>query len=220
MYFKKYIVRILVSVFGFIAIILCGAETSFAQDTLNNAIEQKLENISESSQNEETDYTNLLESLDYFKKHPINLNNTNKEELSELGLLDELQIETFLEHVEKNAKLLSVYELQSIDGFDLQTIQKILPYVKVEEVPEQANITLNDILKNGKHTVTLRGQQVLEKQKGFSKIDSAGIADSPNSRYIGSPLKLYTRYRFNYNNNVSVGFTAEKDPGELFFKKK
>ncbi|MEK6615442.1 MAG: hypothetical protein AABZ32_04930 [Bacteroidota bacterium] len=191
----------------------------FAQDTIETYLEQKLENLAESSQNEETDYTNLLEALNYYTKHPINLNHTNTVELAELDLLDELQIECLLRHIEKNGKLISVYELQSIDGFDLQTIEKILPYVKVLDISEDPHVSLKEILQQGDHQFILRGQQVLEDQTGFSPIDSAGICNSPNSRYIGSPQKIYSRYRFNYENNVSVGITAEKDAGELFFKK-
>jgi len=191
----------------------------FAQDTIEAAIEQKLENLAEQSQNEEADYTILLEGLTIYNKRPINLNNTNKDELTEFGLIDELQIENLLAHIEKNGKLINVYELQSIDGFDLQTIERILPYIKVLDISEDPHVTFKEILQQGNHTFILRGQQVLEDQTGFSPIDSAGINDSPNSRYIGSPQHIYSRYRFTYGNNVSAGITADKDAGELFFKK-
>ena len=98
-----------------------------AQDTLSNSIQQKLENLSENLQNEETDYTSLIENLEYYKTHPVNLNNTNKIQLLELGLLDEIQIQNLLDHIDKNGKLLSIYELQSIHDFDIPTIEKILP---------------------------------------------------------------------------------------------
>jgi hypothetical protein len=39
-----------------------------------------------------------------------------------------------------------------------------------------------------------------------------------NAVYLGSPYKLYTRYRFRYRHNVSAGITAEKDEGEEFFQ--
>ncbi|MFH1004437.1 MAG: helix-hairpin-helix domain-containing protein [Bacteroidota bacterium] len=191
----------------------------FAQDTLETFLEQKLENIAESSQNEENDYTNLIESLHYYIKHPINLNHTTKNELQEFGLLNDIQIENLLKHIEKNGKLISLYELQTIDGFDEQTIEKILPYIRVAELTDQLHITLKEILRYGNHQFILRGQQVIEEQKGFSYIDSAGISSNPNSRYIGRPQKIYSRYRFNYENNISFGITAEKDAGELFFKK-
>lgn len=192
---------------------------ALAQDTLDNSIQQKLESIAEDMQSEDQDYTNLVEALNYFRKHPINLNNTNKEELQLLALLDELQIRNLLEHIIENGKLISIYELQSIDGFDLQAIRKIIPYIKVADITDQPHVTFKEILKQGKHEIILRGQQVMEQQEGFSPIDSAGIIKSPNSRYIGSPQKLYARYKFNFGTNVSAGITGEKDQGELFFKK-
>ncbi|MBK9628892.1 MAG: hypothetical protein IPO56_14685 [Flavobacteriales bacterium] len=39
-----------------------------------------------------------------------------------------------------------------------------------------------------------------------------------NKVYLGSPFRLYTRYRFRYRQNISFGFVAEKDEGEQFFK--
>lgn len=196
-----------------------GGRHLFAQDTIEADIEQKLENLAEQSQNEEADYTILLEGLTVYNKKPINLNNTNKDELTEFGLLDEIQIENLLAHIEKNGKLINVYELQSIDGFDLQTIERILPYVKVLDISDQPHVTVKEILQQGNHTFILRGQQILEDQTGFSPIDSAGICNSPNSRYVGSPEHIYARYSFKYGSNVSAGITVDKDPGELFFKK-
>ncbi|TAL58848.1 MAG: hypothetical protein EPN85_10605, partial [Bacteroidetes bacterium] len=189
----------------------------FGQDSIDNSIQQKLENLAENSRNEEEDYSELFRTLDFYKKHPINLNNTRSIQLTELGLLDDIQIESLFSHIEKNGKLLSVYELQSIDGFVIPTIEKILPYVKVADLTEEPHTTLKEIIKNGDHELILRGQQVLENQKGFSSIDSAGISNSPNSRYMGSPQKIYSRYRFSYGKNVSAGVTGEKDAGELFF---
>lgn len=62
-----------------------------------------------------------------------------------------------------------------------------------------------------------RYHTVLEDQKGFLPIDSADLAQSPGSRYLGNKEKLYARYRFKYSNIISIGMTAEKDAGEDFF---
>jgi hypothetical protein len=197
---------------------------SFSQDTLlpktdDSQIQQQLENIAENTENEDADYTNLLEDLLYYKEHPINLNKTSREELKLLTLLSDIEINNLITHIEKNGKLITIYELQGISGFDLQTIQKILPYVKVNDNFGSANFDLKEMFKDGQHMVMFRYGRVLEKQKGFTNIDSAALFKSKNARYIGSPDKLYLRYRFTYNTNVSWGFTAEKDQGELFLKK-
>ncbi|MCE9538920.1 MAG: helix-hairpin-helix domain-containing protein, partial [Bacteroidetes bacterium] len=164
--------------------------------------------------------TNLLEGLIYYKEHPINLNNTNKEELQQLTFLNDIQINYLLRHIDKNGKLITIYELQSINGFDMQTIKKILPYVRVTDNFTSAHFGIEEMFRNGQNVVQIRFAQTLEKQTGFSTIDSAALYKSPNSRYIGSPQRLYARYRFTYGTNVSWGITAEKDQGELLFKNK
>jgi DNA uptake protein ComE-like DNA-binding protein len=193
------------------------------QDTIkidDSEIQQKLENVAESTQSEDADYTDLVEALSRFAEHPINLNHTDREELEQLQLLNDIQINNLLVHINKNGNLITIYELQSIKGFDLQTIRKILPYVRVTDNFGTANFNLKEMFSRGQNMVMLRYGQTLEKQTGFTPIDSAALYKSPNSRYIGSPQKLYARYRFTYGGNVSWGVTAEKDQGELFFKDK
>lgn len=197
----------------------------FAQDTIipktdDNDIQQQLENLAESSENEEADYTNLLDQLNQFKEHPINLNNTSLEELRQLQLLNDIQIVALLKHISKTGKLITIYELQGIEGFDLQTIQRILPYVHVKDSFTAAHFSMKEMFRSGQHAVVLRYGRTLEEQKGFTSTDSLSLYNSQSSRYIGSPDKLYARYRFTYGTNVSWGITAEKDQGELFFKNK
>ncbi|MBL0330267.1 MAG: helix-hairpin-helix domain-containing protein [Bacteroidetes bacterium] len=197
---------------------------TYSQDTTkkvdDSSIQQQLENIAENTNDEEADYTNLVEVLVYSSQNPINLNKTNREELQALELLNDIQINNLLTHIEKNGKLITIYELQGISGFDLQTIQKILPYVKVADNFTSAHFGAKEMFKNGQHVVLFRYGRTIEDQTGFSATDSASLAKSINSRYIGSPDKIYARYRFTYGTNISWGITAEKDQGELFFKNK
>lgn len=198
--------------------------STFSQDTTKKTddsdIQQRLENIAENTSDEEADYTNLVEVLVYANQNPINLNKTNKEELQALELLNDFQINNLLTHIDKHGKLITIYELQGISGFDLQTIQKLLPYVKVTDNFTSAHFGVKEMFKNGQHTLLFRYARTLEDQTGFSATDSASLANSMNSRYIGSPDRIYARYRFTYGTNISWGVTAEKDQGELFFKDK
>jgi len=180
-------------------------------------VEAAIEMIAENAEDEEIDYTTLFDDLIFLLNRPINLNNCTKDDLSSLVLLNEIQINNLLAHIEDNGKLITIYELQAIDGFDLKTINNILPFVKVNRDFEALNVNLKEVLKNGKHELFLRSQLILEEQKGFSPIDSADLAANPNSRYLGSKPKFYTRYRFKYGRNISIGFTGEKDAGEEFF---
>jgi hypothetical protein len=146
------------------------------------------------------------------------LNNTTKDELQQLHILNDIQITNLLNHIDKNGNLITIYELQSIAGFNLQTITKLLPYVKISDNFSSTHFTIKQLFNKGQNTMLMRYGQTLEKQKGFSPIDSAQLLKSPNARYIGSPQKLYARYRFTYGNNVSWGIIVDKDQGELFFK--
>ena len=114
---------------------------------------QNLELLSENLENEDNDYTNLVEQLNYFRSHRINLNRTDKEELAQLGLLNELQINSLMDHISKNGKLISLYEIQGIDGFDLNTIQRILPFVKVNDNFNAAHFSLS---RSEEHTSELQ----------------------------------------------------------------
>ena len=180
-------------------------------------VSQVIEMIAEDLENENLDYSTLFDELSYFYNQPIDLNKASKDELEQLYFLTQLQIKNLLDHRENNGKLLSLYELQSVAGFDLTLINRLILFSQIKKDFNTPNIRFAEVLKNGKHEILFRYHQVLEDQAGFLPIDSQDLAASPNSRYLGSKPKLYSRYRFKYSNKVSVGVTAEKDQGEEFF---
>lgn len=189
-------------------------------DTLvngNDEIENKIENIAQDNDNE-LDYTSIVEDIEELKNNPIDLNNTNIQELRKLLFLNELQITNLLKYVKDHGKMLSLYELQAIDGFNYELINKILPYIIIKFEVEKKKIKPRQVLKYGRNTIFLRYSRVLEEQEGFAPIDDSTYAAKPNSRYLGSPDKIYLRYHFKYRDNVSLGFTGEKDAGEEFCK--
>src|SRR5688572_15177446 len=79
----------------------------------------------------DANYDELYENLAQILANPINLNLTNAEELKMLYILNEHQIEQFFKYRQQSGDFVSVYELQAIPGFDLETIHKLLPFVKV-----------------------------------------------------------------------------------------
>ena len=179
-------------------------------------LQQRLEHLAEEAE-EETDFSNLIQDLERLTDHPLNLNEADANDLRKLIFLSEIQIIHLLEHIRQNGKLLSILELQSIEGFDLATIQAIRPYVTLNENPFRRHMGAREILRQGQHQYFLRWQRQLEKPQGFiPAANSPGIPDLQPA-YPGSPYRLYSRYRFNSFNHVSLGFTAEKDPGEPFF---
>jgi hypothetical protein len=178
---------------------------------------QRIESLLEESEIE-LDYSELLEELQFLSQNPINLNTARADDLRRLFFLNDIQINKLLNHISMFGNLISLYELQAVDGFDLETILAIQPYVTVTEDVRRRHFSFQDMLREGNSQYFLRYQRLFEEQRGFSDIDPEALEANPNARYLGSPYRLYTRYRFTYYNNVSLGFTAEKDPGEEFFR--
>lgn len=190
------------------------ADTSLSYERMN--IDQLIESIAEEFDTE-IDYTTLVEELTELARNPINLNSATANDLQKLIVLNEIQIQNLLRHIEEFGHLSSKYELQSVDGFNLDVIYRILPFITTTEIKKKQSLSAKNVFKYGKSTLFLRYQRVLEEQQGFSEIDDSTLNASPNSRYLGNPDKLYLRYNFKYSNKVSFGITAEKDAGEEFF---
>lgn len=188
------------------------------EEEKNKIIEKRIEYLVEDAEESDADYTTIFDQLSYFFDHPLNLNRANLDDLEELGVLTSIQINNLLEHIEKNGKLMTLEELQTINGFDSEAIKLILPFVKLSTDVDNAQLSLKELLKNGESQLFMRYQTVLEEKKGFSSVTDSALLASPNSRYRGSEPKLYTRYRYKYGRHLSFGFTAEKDAGEEFFK--
>jgi len=158
---------------------------------------------------EDYDLSELQDRLTFFKKHPINLNKTTPEELKSLVFLSPLQIGNLFNHFKTNGKLIDVLELQSIADFDLETIQRLLPFITLQASNLVDKISLQNLLNLGNNDLLLRFGRVLEKPKGFTAL--------PGSRYLGSQERFLWRYKYIYSNRVSASLILEKDAGEKFF---
>jgi len=188
----------------------------FGQDK-TEIIQQRIEFISEQLQSEDIDLTNIIDQLNYYYESKINLNSTNGEDLEQLYLLTAVQINDLLLHRKAFGKYISIYELQSLKYWDLSTIQLVMPFVRIDDKLDNLHITFKEAMKEGKFELYLRYQPTIQKKKGYTKVADS-ILQSSNNYYYGNADRYYTRFRYTYKTNISVGFTGEKDPGEQFFK--
>lgn len=188
---------------------------SSAQIEEENTLEESLEYVAEENDSA-LDLDALLQRLNNYKKNKLNLNTASKIDLSELKILNQNQITSFLRHRLKAKKLISIYELQGIPFFDLVSIKRLLPYVSIKDNLYKVNSSIKNILKDGTHTLLLRDQYLLETQKGYLDKVVAQNGDTVNY-FLGNKHKLYARYNFKFYQNLSLGITAEKDEGEQFF---
>lgn len=173
-------------------------------------LEQQLEQYLEQAELESTDFdfNTILEQLQYYIKHPIDLNKASTSELSSLGLLTPIQISNLQAYIYKIGLLLSIYELQAVPSFDKQTIQMILPYVCINKDLDDSTLNWTSLLKESRSTLYLRWNRILETKKGYQS------TPEKVKSYAGDPNHLYFRYIKSYQNKFSLGFTTEKDAGE------
>ncbi len=188
----------------------------FSQEK-SEVVQQRIEFIAEQLETEEIDLTNVVEQLNYYFDHPLNLNGATAEELEELNLLSSVQINDLLLHIKLFGKLISVYELQSLEYWDLQTIQLVLPFIRVDDKLDNLHVSWKEALNQGNYEAFLRYQSTPEAKNGYSNV-SDSIQQTSNSYYYGNSDHYYTRLRYSYRTNISLGITGDKDAGEQFFK--
>ncbi len=187
------------------------ANSLFAQQVNDPIIEEIIESVV-ANQTDDYDYTELVERLNYYKKNKINLNKTNKEQLQELVFLNPLQISAIFDHIATNGKLISDLELQSIRGFDLEVIRTLLYFANISAPTGFENFSFKKMFTDGENDLLIRYSRYLEKQKGFTVPASSG-----KSRYLGTPERVFTRYRFSFSNNIQFSLNVEKDAGEKYW---
>ena len=188
------------------------------EEEKTKVIENRIEYLVEDTEESNVDYTNLFDQLSHYYDHPLNINRADLNDLEGLGMLNSIQVNNLLVHIEKNGKLMALEELQTVEGFDLDAIKLLIPFIKISSDVDDAQLSFKELLKNEKNIFFLRYQTTLEQKEGYLPIADSALAASPNSRYRGSEPKIYSRYRYKYGRHLSLGFTAEKDAGEEFFK--
>lgn len=192
------------------------AFTAKSQDK-NEIIQQRIEFISEQLQSEDIDLTNVIEALNFYYDNRLNLNSAIAEELEELNLLTAVQINDLILHRKRFGKFISIYELQSLSYWDLATIQLVLPFVFVDDKLDNLHISFKEALREGKFEWFLRYQPTVDKKAGYTDV-SDSVLQTSNNYYYGNSDRYYSRFRYTYKTNISIGVTAEKDAGEQFFR--
>lgn len=175
----------------------------------NQVFEQQIEGISEKTLANK-DFSQIAENLDFLKTHKINLNSADAEELKQLPILDIFQINNLLKYRKRNGELFSIFELTSIQGFSVEIIRSITPFIEIKPVISTSK-SFKDAFRYVNHQLISRFQSVIQTPKGY-----VAQNDSVEKKYRGDKYKIYNRYLFTASDKVRFGFTVEKDSGEKF----
>jgi hypothetical protein len=162
-------------------------------------------------QDEDINYEDLYENLAQLYSNQADLNTISEEQLRSIYLLNEFQIQSFFNYRKEAGPFISIYELQNINGFTEDVIQRLIPFVRVKDATLTINKTLfRRILEEKNNYLILRYDRTVEEKKGYKE-------EIPvTAKYAGSPDRIYARFQTRRTGDFSLGFTAEKDAGEQF----
>jgi hypothetical protein len=171
-------------------------------------VTQQLENLASRNEEELQEDDSYLQELEYYKKHPVNLNGATAEDLQGIALFYGYPGNQFIRYRHIAGKFIDVYELQAIPGWDLNTINKITPFIFIGPAMTAKENFLSRF--HGEQSLLLRVSEVLEKAKGYNK--------NVSTHYLGDRSHLLFRYRYQYKDLLQFGVVGDKDPGEQFFR--
>lgn len=200
--------------------IICNVENMFAQERFSTyTIDDIIEQFTSFEEEDIQAVEELKENLSYLAENPIDINTATQEQLEQFPFLSPLQVENILFYIYTYGRMHSLNELRLVEDIDISTIQLLTMFVTVDKGIEHTDSKrIKDMFKYGKNEFSSRFSTGIEQKKGYSNVSDSIRKQFPGSYYVGSPAYSSVRYRFSYKDNLSIGFTAEKDPGEEFFR--
>lgn len=181
--------------------LLAQTEKTATPALINEIIEKYIE-VEEG----QLDYTELEEQLEYLMKHKVKINWAKQSELTKLFFIAEGDRQAIIKHVKTHGELLSLFELQAIEGLSDDALKWLPYFVTVEEHMEK-QLTRHDF-KYARNELFYLTETDLETRRGYT-----AQATTP---YLGNAFRHVVRLRSHVNHRLYYGYTAEKDMGEPF----
>ena len=152
------------------------------------------------------------EMIDHWLEKPLCINAEEADMLAEYKIISLFQLNKLKEYRLIYGDLLSVYELEFIDGWDYQTCKKTRPLITTEQSSSLQKFR-NFNYHSFRHNLVLKSAFITSKAKGY-RMSKDEDTDSLSAYYAGSPVRLALRYDLEFRNKLAFGIRMEKDPGE------
>jgi hypothetical protein len=166
---------------------------SFSQEkNISNIITSIAEELA-AGENDAEAVETYIERLQELSENPVRINSSGEEEITRLFFLSDFQVKALADYIHSSGKVLSLFELANIPGFDKETVELLSSFVILDDKPE---------IKS--ESVRLRSTLITNISDKLSTSDTA---------YQGSSVRILTKYKFS-SGGISGGITIEKDPGE------
>jgi hypothetical protein len=166
-------------------------------------------------QEEDLDYESIYEVLLQLYLNPIEINLADMEVLQATYLLSPSQINSLIAYRSDVGPLISLYELQAVPEFDLQTLENLMPFVTLGQSNRTGRKFWDRVQSEDQAYILFRHQRTWEVRKGYTPAVTNNDG-SQTSRYLGDPNTIYARFRIQHPRDFSMGITLDKDAGEQF----
>lgn len=166
----------------------------------------------------EAEAEEVKEMLSALADAKIDINAATRQQLEALPFLSPMQVENILYYVYAYGPMESLDELGLIEGLDASTERLLRPFLTTTGGTGQTTPGLAAMMRRGRSEITARLRRSLDDKRGYADVDEATRQASPGTYYLGSPLYQSVKYAYRYGDRMSIGVTAEKDPGEQFFE--
>ena len=117
----------------------------------NDLIIEQIERMSENSNDEENDYSELIEAYWELLENPLNINGDDIDQLAEFRFISVFQLEKIKSYIKEYGDIQFIEELYEIEGMDDKSIEMIKDIICFEE-SKKKEMRFSD-LKYGKHKV-------------------------------------------------------------------
>jgi hypothetical protein len=152
--------------------------------------------------------------IDQWLEKPLCINNEEADWLMDYKIISLYQLNKLKEYRLVYSNLLSVYELAFIDGWDFQTIRKVIPLVTVN-LPKKNRTFKKFTYRSIRQSLIFKTAFNTQKSKGYEP-DMTDDNVTGDPIYTGPPARMSLRYDIEYREKLALGLRMEKDPGEPF----
>lgn len=184
-----------------------GASLLYAQTNYDDRNAEEIAEAFVGLPDDEMTYEAQLELASRLYNQPIDINKATEDDLNLLFMLTPVQVINLMNHIKTNGAILSMYELQAIDGFTPEIIRSIAPFIRFPEpFTERLPQTYSQARRSADTYVIFRTSANFESW--------SELVNSSDSTYQGNNLKQLVQFRSSQPGNFSMGITLEKDAGE------
>lgn len=190
---------LIILIFGSLGVRLFG-QVSNPESFISGLVEEMQE-----SETSEATIEEIVSTLTLWMDEKPNINVIKADEMLSYKLLSPMQAAEIFDYKKKNGDILTPFELVHLSSFDQKSVELLMAFFSFGNRPERSK-SLKQYF-SGRHELLAQYNDVVENQIGYD-----------NGAYLGSPGKAYMRYKYTYRQELTMGLTAEKDPGEPFFE--